>query len=153
MGSVPARIKELFVANAEDYTWLLWLLCHSLIAAKTDPRGFQNQDVYLPCTQTNKMCIIEQNPEMLISLFVVAVMASGLSHVCCWHCCCVCAWVGAWGGHACVLQKMRTDIVDVSKRNTETEREIKREWEAWTLLQSMLALILRTPSELSSSAQ
>lgn len=71
MGSVPARIKELFVANAEDYTWLLWLLCHSLIAAKTDPRGFQNQDVYLPCTQTNKMRTIEQNPEMLIFLFVV----------------------------------------------------------------------------------
>ena len=43
-GSVPAPIKELFVADAGDYT--TWLLCHSLIAAKTDPRGFQEGDVY-----------------------------------------------------------------------------------------------------------
>lgn len=54
------------MSNAEDYTWLL---CHSLIAAKTDPRGFQYQDVYQPCTQTNKMCVTEQNHEMLDFLF------------------------------------------------------------------------------------
>lgn len=38
--SVSAPIKEQFVAEAEDYTWLR---CHSFIAAKTDPRGFQGQ--------------------------------------------------------------------------------------------------------------
>lgn len=66
MAQSQPRIKEQFVAEAEDYTWPL---CHTLMAAKTDPRGFQNRDVYRPRTQTNKMCVTEQNPEMLIFLF------------------------------------------------------------------------------------
>lgn len=85
-GSVPAPIKEQFVAEAEDYTWLR---CHSLIAAKTDPRGFQDQDVYRPCTQTNKMCVTEQNPEMLIFLFAVALVL--LLYVC-WPQLSLCEW-------------------------------------------------------------
>lgn len=53
-GSVPAPIKEHFVAEAKDYTWLR---CHSFIAAKTDPKGFQGRDVYRSYTQTNKTCV------------------------------------------------------------------------------------------------
>ena len=59
------------MAEAEDYTGPR---CHSLIAAKTDPRGRQDLDVYRACTQTNKTCVTEQNPELLIFLIAVALM-------------------------------------------------------------------------------
>ncbi len=96
MAQSQPRIKEPFVAEAEDYTWLL---CHSLVAAKTDPRGFQNQDVYQPRTQTNKMCVTEQNPEMLIFLF---------------YCC-----IDGWWTISCLL--FTTFTVCVCERERERE--------------------------------